>query len=153
MDAVDYYEDAFDDVHPVFEDVFEEHTMDYLQEYRFRFLFTNIDKKPNKKVQMAKTIIANKELKFFTGIDVVLVFDKRIWFDFPNYQKPLLFQSLLKIGINDNGKLGKCDPDIQEFSQVARYYGAWKTDLEYFEKQLEHYKNPNQMKLEFSINQ
>lgn len=153
MNAADYYEDGFDDVHPVFQEVYEEHTLDYLKEFKFRFLFTNLEKKSDKKVQMAKTIIANKELKFFTGIDVILVFDKRIWFEFPKYQRPLLYQSLLKIDINDNGSLVKCKPDIQEFSQVVRCYGAWKTDLEYFEAQLDLYKNPNQMKLEFSINQ
>ncbi len=90
-----------------------------------------------RKVNDLTNAIIMAEAGIVDGIDMVLVINLRVWEALNEAgQEALLDHELSRIILGAEGGYTLDDPDVQEFSAVARRRGAWNEELKQLENAL-----------------
>ena len=139
VNETDGYVEANDDVYQLMQDLIKRyrHTIGHLLNVQIKILFKKkTSKKNGKKVLGRASVFPEKDMHFHP-YTFLIELDKTYWQDCPDKREPLLFHELCHCWIGEDNKASIRPHDLEEFSEVVRFYGAWESDVKHFGEQLQ----------------
>lgn len=113
------------------------HTIGHLLNVQIKVLFKKKTGKRNgKKVLGRATVFPERDMHFHP-YTFLIELDRVYWQANPDKREPLLFHELCHCWLDENGKATIRPHDLEEFSEVVRFYGAWDSDVKHFGEQLQ----------------
>ena len=106
---------------------------EHLSELTISYLFTDDLGEVRGRVALAKTKKASAIEAFLGACDVLIVFDEKIWARLSSAQHlALVDHELCHVKVNAKGAPVIVGHDLEEFSEVVRRHGAWRSDVVVF---------------------